>query len=89
MFATVNIPKKESRVGLTVPAASIQEMNREPVVFVQKDANHFEKRAVTLGNRNEQFAEISSGLRQGEKVVANGSFYIKSALLRELIGGEE
>jgi cobalt-zinc-cadmium efflux system membrane fusion protein len=89
MFATVNIPKKESRIGLAVPAASIQEVNGEPVVFVQRDASHFERRAVTLGSRNEQFVEISSGIRQGEKVVANGSFYIKSALLRDLIGGEE
>lgn len=89
MFATVSIPRKESRTGLTVPAAAIQEVNGAPVVFVQKDASHFEKRAVTIGDRNEQFAEIRSGIRAGEKVVADGSFYMKSTLLRDLIGGEE
>jgi cobalt-zinc-cadmium efflux system membrane fusion protein len=89
MFATVSIPRKESRTGLTVPASAIQEVNGTPVVFVQKDASHFEKRTVTLGDKNEQFAEVRSGVRPGEKVVANGSFYMKSTLLRDLIGGEE
>jgi cobalt-zinc-cadmium efflux system membrane fusion protein len=89
MFATVSIPKKESKSGLAVPATSIQEVNGQPVVFVQKDASHFEKRVVSIGDRNEQFAEIRSGVRPGEKVVADGSFYMKSTLLRDLIGGEE
>lgn len=89
MFATVNVPKKDSKSGLAVPVAAIQEVNNEPVVFVERDPSHFEKRAVRIGDRNEEFVEIQSGVRPGEKVVTDGSFYMKSALLRELIGGEE
>ena len=89
MFATVTVPTKESRVGVTVPAASIQEINGQPVVFVQTEPTKFEKRAVEVGERTPESAEIRSGLKPGEKVVGKGSFYVKSALMRELIGGEE
>lgn len=89
MFATVNVPTKESRTGVTVPAAALQEINGQPVVFVQMEPAKFGKRMVQVGERDEQRAEILSGVRVGEKVVANGSFYLKSALMRELIGGEE
>lgn len=89
MFATVDVPTKESRTGVTVPAAALQEISGQPVVFVQMEPAKFEKRMVQVGERDEQRAEILSGVRVGENVVANGSFYLKSALMRELIGGEE
>ena len=89
MFATVSVPTKESRVGVTVPATALQEVSGQPVIFVQTEPTKFEKRVVQVGERNEQKAEILTGIRAGEKVVASGSFYLKSALMRELIGGEE
>ena len=89
MFATVNVPTKESRTGITIPVAALQEINGQPVVFVQMNPAKFEKRVVQVGERDERKAEILSGVRLGEKVVANGSFYLKSALMRELIGGED
>lgn len=89
MFATVTVPTKQSRTGIAVPSAAIQEINGQPVVFVQTQPTKFEKRTVELGERTPESAEIKSGLKAGEKVVAKGSFYVKSALMRELIGGEE
>lgn len=89
MFATVSVPTRESRTGVTVPTTALQEINAQPVVFVQIEPTKFEKRVVRVGERDEQKAEILSGLRASEKVVASGSFYLKSALMRELIGGEE
>jgi len=89
MFGSVAVPTKESRTGVAVPASALQEVNGEQVVFVQLDATKFAKRSVQVGQRDDQYAEITSGLKAEENVVANGSFYLKSALLRELIGGEE
>ena len=89
MFTTVSVPTKETRTGVTVPGGALQEINGQKVVFVQLQPNKFEKRVVQVGEQNEQRAEALSGVRVGEKVVANGSFYLKSALMRELIGGEE
>lgn len=89
MFATVSVPTRESRTEITVPATALQEINGQPVVFVQKGPAEFEKRLVRVGERNEEQAEILSGVRAGEKVVADGSFYLKSAMMREVMGGEE
>lgn len=89
MFATVTVPTKDSRVSVTVPSTALQEINGDPVVFVQAEPTKFEKRVVEVGPRAQDSAEIKSGLKAGEKVVTKGSFYVKSALMRELIGGEE
>ena len=89
MFTTVSVPTKEARTGVTVPGGALQEISGQKVVFVQLQPSKFEKRVVQVGEQNEQRAEVLSGVRAGEKVVANGSFYLKSALMRELIGGEE
>jgi len=89
MFATVSVPTKESRTGITVPTTALQEISGQPALFVQMEPTKFEKRVVRVGQRDEKRAEILSGVRAGETVVASGSFYLKSALMRELIGGEE
>lgn len=89
MFADVLIPTRSAAVAAVVPSAALQDIDGKPVVFVQRDATHFEKRDVTLGERGEQEAQILSGIRSGEKVVTAGSFYLKSALMREQIGGED
>jgi membrane fusion protein, heavy metal efflux system len=89
MFATVTIPTRESKNVLTIPAAAVQEVNGQPVVFVRTAPNTFQKRIVDAGERTSDTVEIKTGLKAGEEVVANGSFYLKSALMRELIGGEE
>lgn len=89
MFASVEIPARETARVLAVPASALQQMDADTVVFIERDATHFEKRLVRVGERGGDWAEIVSGIRKGEKLVANGSFYVKSALLREQIGGGE
>jgi cobalt-zinc-cadmium efflux system membrane fusion protein len=89
MFADVFIPTKSGTATAVVPGAALQDIEGKPVVFVQRDATHFEKREVTLGERGEQEMQILSGIRPGEKVVTVGSFYLKSASMREQIGGED
>jgi multidrug efflux pump subunit AcrA (membrane-fusion protein) len=59
------------------------------VVFVQTDATHFEKHEIEAGSANSKWVEIRSGLRKGDKVAAEGAFYIKSAFLKEQLSGEE
>jgi cobalt-zinc-cadmium efflux system membrane fusion protein len=89
MFADVFIPTTSGAAAAVVPGAALQDIEGKPVVFVQRDATHFEKREVTLGERGEQETQILSGVRPGEKVVTAGSFYLKSAVMREQIGGED
>ena len=89
MFADVFIPTTSATSAVVVPGAAVQDIEGKPVVFVQRDATHFEKREVTLGERGEQETQVLAGLRPGEKVVTVGSFYLKSASMREQIGGED
>jgi membrane fusion protein, heavy metal efflux system len=89
MFATVEIPGAEVRRALTVPTAALQQIGNETVVFVQQDATHYRKRVVEPGERAGDWVEIRQGLKPGERVVAEGGFYLKSLFLREQISGEE
>ena len=89
MFANVTIPSKQSRTVLAIPSIAVQQVENEKVVFVQTDATHFEKREVELGSASSKWIEIKSGLRKGEKVAAEGAFYVKSALLKEQLSGDE
>lgn len=89
MFAEVTIPSKKNRTGLVVPSIAVQQVENERVIFVQTDATHFERREVELGTATSKWVEIRSGLRKGEKVAAEGAFYIKSVLLKEQLSGDE
>jgi len=88
MFANVEIPAVGAATALAVPAAALQQIADETVVFVRRDPTHFEKRVVTVGRRSEDWVEVQTGVQSGETVVAKGSFQLKSILQRELIGGE-
>jgi len=89
MFATVEIPEAGVRSALAIPEQAIQQLDADSVVFVQRDATHYEKRVIQAGERGSGWAEVLKGLGKGENVVTQGTFYLKSALLREQIGGGE
>lgn len=88
MFATVKISGVRGRTTLAVPITALQQMNGGTIVFVQQDSTRFERRSVQIGKQDQQWAEVLGGVREGEKVATTGSFYLKSVLLRDLIGGE-
>jgi membrane fusion protein, heavy metal efflux system len=89
MFVTLKIPSPSGREAVMVPATAIQQINDRPVVFVQQGDTTFIKREVEVGTTSDDRVEIRSGLKAGEQVVTNGSFQLKSTLLRAEIGGEE
>lgn len=88
MFARVRMPTSEDRQAVLVPTAAIQTVDGQPIVFVPKDETHFAKQNVEVGTAAGEFTELRSGLTTGERVVTTGSFHLKTALLRERIGGE-
>jgi multidrug efflux pump subunit AcrA (membrane-fusion protein) len=51
-------------------------------VFVQKEPGVFEARTIKMGEKNGTSAEILEGLREGEVVVKEGAFTLKSELLK-------
>jgi membrane fusion protein, heavy metal efflux system len=89
MFATVEIPIDRARGVLAVPDSSIQQIEGKPVVFMRKSEREFQKREVQTGIASGGFTEIRSGITEGDLVASHGSFVVKTAFLRNLIGGNE
>jgi cobalt-zinc-cadmium efflux system membrane fusion protein len=88
MFATVEIPTPAARPALMIPSESIHEMDQRTVAFVRK-GNGFEKRNIKTGRRIGDWVEIIEGLEQGESVVSEGSFLLKSEAMKDELGGHE
>jgi len=89
MFATIDIPVDRASSVLAVPDSTIQQIEGKPVVFVRKSEKEFEKRNVQTGIASGGYTEIRSGLKEGELVASRGSFVVKTAFLRDLIGEDE
>ena len=89
MFASVDVPTTFSRKAVAVPAGAIQQMEGKNVVFVRKSEEKFEAREVKTGNTVEGQTEITSGLAEGEPIVVQGAFHLKSIVLGESLGEEE
>ena len=85
MFARIVAPTSNQRKALTVPEQAVQQIDNQPVVFVRQSATRFEQRDVQVGGRAGDRVEVSGALKPGDVVVANGSFYLKTAALRERI----
>jgi cobalt-zinc-cadmium efflux system membrane fusion protein len=82
MFATIRVLSEPTSDVLVVPEAAIQHDRDRSFVFVQQEPGVFEARTVRLGDKNGTFAEILEGLREGEVVVKEGAFTLKSELLK-------
>jgi cobalt-zinc-cadmium efflux system membrane fusion protein len=82
MFALVRVYAAPEPAGLTVPLAAIQTGSAGKIVFVERVDGEFEVRPVRLGEEYGNTVMILEGVREGERVVAGGSFALKSELER-------
>ena len=69
----------EKRAAVAVKNSAIQEVEGKTVVFVQ-GGDAFAAREVQLGVKDNERVEVTSGLRAGERYVAENSFIIKAEL---------
>ncbi len=75
------------RERVVVPTGALQEHTGKPTVYI-KNADQpggFEVRHVTLGVQGEGWWEIADGLKAGEQVAVNGTFYLKSEALKSFL----
>ena len=82
MFATIRVLSEPATDVLVVPEAAVQHDRDRSFVFVQKEPGVFEARTIKMGEKNGTSAEILEGLREGETVVKEGAFTLKSELLK-------
>jgi cobalt-zinc-cadmium efflux system membrane fusion protein len=92
LFGTAHVvlaSADRGRAVLTVPASAVTRLGKEDVVFVAQPDGQFEVHPVTLGGRAAGRVEMLSGVREGELVVAEGVFSLKSLVLKSTFGEEE
>lgn len=84
MFAEVLLVTDEQSV-LSVPRMAVQQVGNRQVVFAVLGPRRFESRDVTVTQTSGDYLQVVAGLTAGEEVVTQGSYALKSELLREEI----
>ena len=82
MFATIRVSSEPAADVLVVPEAAVQHDRDRTFLFVQKEPGAFEARTIKVGDKNGTFAEVLEGVKEGEEVVREGAFTLKSELLK-------
>jgi cobalt-zinc-cadmium efflux system membrane fusion protein len=82
MFATIRVLSEPAPDVLVVPEGAVQHDRDRSFVFVQQQPGVYEPRTVKLGDKNGTFVEIREGLQEGDMVVQEGAFTLKSELLK-------
>lgn len=86
MFANVRIFLPGSGEVLAVPKGAVLEDEGRAFVFVHHHGDYYVRRPVERGRGWAGWVEITRGLSGGETVVADGSFLLKSDVLRSKMG---
>jgi len=89
MFGQVLIDKKETEHQPYLPDSAIQKFGNETFAFVLTGENRYQKRLLKLGERVGDGYLVSSGVSTGERVAGEGSFKLKSELLKSQAGQED
>jgi len=80
MYVVAQVQAGKIANAISVPnAAVLRNAENEPFVYALAGQNQFAMRSVTIGQTSEQSTEITSGLTQGDRIVANGSLFLQFA----------
>jgi RND family efflux transporter MFP subunit len=79
MFVDVTFQTGAGGARTTVPRAAVQAIGSRTVVYVAtEDEGRFVERVVRLGAGGRDRVEVLEGLKPGERVAAEGSFYLRA-----------
>lgn len=79
MYVNAAITIKEKKVPVAVLLSAIQRLDDREVVFVQQ-GDYFEATPVILGQKDEEWVEVVSGLDADQRYVSKNSFFMKAEL---------
>ncbi len=86
MFVTVRIAGPAGAAAVAVPKVAVLADEGRTFVFVHHEGDYWVRRPVTLGRRLDDKVEIVAGLTPGQRIIADGSFLLKSDVLRSKMG---
>jgi membrane fusion protein, heavy metal efflux system len=89
MFVTMSIQTGTTERIMVVPRAAVQTIGDRSVVYVPAEGEEgkFVERTVRLGPPAGEFVPVLDGLKPGDKVVTDGSFYLRAEAARTRPGG--
>jgi cobalt-zinc-cadmium efflux system membrane fusion protein len=80
LFLDVTIQDKSQRQALVVPTTSVLYDDQNfPFVYVQVEAGKFAQKPVKIGGQQQDQIEILDGLKEGDRVVSQGSVFLQFA----------
>ena len=78
MYVTATIQAGAIPNTLTVPdSAVLRDAQNEPFVYVEVGPNQFGQRQVTIGENANGKTQVLTGLKPGERVIADGSLFLQ------------
>jgi cobalt-zinc-cadmium efflux system membrane fusion protein len=78
MYVTALVHSGAIADALVVPdAAVLRDTENQPFVYVETGANQFARRLITLGDSINGRTQVASGLKEGERVVGDGSLFLQ------------
>jgi cobalt-zinc-cadmium efflux system membrane fusion protein len=86
MFVNIRLLLPGTQQTVFVPQVAVLADEGRQFVFVHKEGDYWIRRPVTTGERFNDQVSIIKGLTPGQKIIADGSFMLKSDVLREKMG---
>ena len=80
LFVTAQFLGEEIPVKILIPKSALQNLEGKTCVFIHH-SDGFEPQEITVGLTNKTHAEIISGLRAGQRYVAQGAFDLKAKII--------
>jgi hypothetical protein len=78
MFVQVKFAAPAGRDVLAIPRSAVLDTGMRKFVYVAKGNGEFEGRQVQLGPAGTDYYPVLTGLKEGERIVSQGSFLIDS-----------
>jgi membrane fusion protein, heavy metal efflux system len=82
-YVTVNVVAKSAQQHLVIPSSALSEINGKHVVYIHTSPEIFTVRFVQAGESSNESTVILKGLKEGERVVVNGAYQVKSIYLNQ------
>lgn len=86
MFARVSLGVAGGGRGVAVPEKAVMEDAGRHFVFVRVEGDYYIRRPVEVGPASGGWVGVSGGVREGDAVVTDGAFQLKSDVLRSKMG---
>lgn len=89
MFGNITIINNHKENKTYVPISAVQKYGKETFVFLDLGNGKYKKQDVVLGERDNDGYFVNEGLNLGDKVVGEGSFTLKSEMLKSEFAEED